>query len=838
MKPRTARPIFTLISLLFLTAASLSAQCNLSLGNDTLLCTPGPLTLVAGNGYNSRVWNTGSTAASINAPTAGIYWCQVTCLTGNLVTNGDFSGGNTGFSSNYIYSTNLNPEGRYWVGPNANTVHPGFQGTAHGGSGNFMVVNGSGTPGSNVWCQTINVVPNTNYNFSTWVTSVVGSSPALLQFNINGSAIGPIFTAPNTTWTWTQFNAVWNSGAATTATICIVNQNTNLGGNDFGLDDITFTSVLTQRDSITISYAPQLNIDLGPDTLICDLAPLTLDAGFPGNTYAWSTGGTNQTETVSGTGTFSVVVTDPNGCTFSDAINVTYSSTPTVNLGPDQVSCYNVPVLLNAGNAGSSFLWNNASTSQTLSASATGQYFVAVTNPAGCVGHDTVNVTLPPPFNVNIGPDLIICDNTPQTLDAGNPGKSYLWNSGATTQTVTITTSGNHSVTVTDAYGCSFADTMNALFATPPTVNLGPDIVKCDGLAANLSAGNPGMSYLWNSGNTSQVLVASTSGLYWVQVTDGNGCTGRDSVNVVISQYPTVTLPPDTVLCEGHTWLIQPVVNGAISYQWQDGNTNLNYMVTTPGTYQLTVTSTWCGTASDQTTATYDFVRTFDLGPDTSVCEGRRIRLNASPNSIAVTWNDGDQNNQKFVDQAGIYWAQTTQYCGTFRDSVEVTLLPLPEIELGPNRTWCPGEAFEISAEGPYIAWIWQDSTTLPFIMVSAPGSIHVTVTDPNGCENDDNLRVERGDCPVGLFVPTAFSPNGDGLNDYFFPVEKDLTVTNVMVFDRWGKLLFEAKSAYDHWDGTFRNNALPEGVYTYVISYVDRELIPGKKAGSVTLIR
>ncbi len=103
-----------------------------------------------------------------------------------------------------------------------------------------MIVNGAGTPGATVWCQTIPVTPNTNYNFSSWVASQYTVSPSLLQFSINGVNLGPVFTAPSTCCTWQQFFTVWNSGASTSATICIENMNTILGGNDFSLDDISF----------------------------------------------------------------------------------------------------------------------------------------------------------------------------------------------------------------------------------------------------------------------------------------------------------------------------------------------------------------------------------------------------------------------------------------------------------------------------------------------------------------------------------------------------------------------------------------------------------------------
>src|SRR5262249_30875601 len=147
-----------------------------------------------------------------------------------LIANGNFSGGITGFSSSYALTTNLYPEGTYYVGSNPNAYHSGFSGCGDhtGSSGNMMIVNGSGNVGVQVWCQTVNVLPNTNYAFSCWVTSVAAGSPAILQFSINGSLLGSPFTAPANVCPWQQFYVIWNSGGNTAANICIVNQNTTL----------------------------------------------------------------------------------------------------------------------------------------------------------------------------------------------------------------------------------------------------------------------------------------------------------------------------------------------------------------------------------------------------------------------------------------------------------------------------------------------------------------------------------------------------------------------------------------------------------------------------------
>ncbi|MBX7183076.1 MAG: PKD domain-containing protein, partial [Bacteroidia bacterium] len=185
---------------------------NVTAGNDTTICSGGTAQLFASGGlaYSWSPTNGLSNPNSSN-PTASpsattVYTVTVTAPSGNIVVNGDFSLGNSGFSSGYVNSNNLVPAGNYEVTTNAANNHPNFVGVDHTtGSGQFMAVNGSGTPNTDVWCQTVNVTPNTTYAFSTWVSTLAPGNPAALQFGINGTQLGSVFNAPSTTGTWSQF---------------------------------------------------------------------------------------------------------------------------------------------------------------------------------------------------------------------------------------------------------------------------------------------------------------------------------------------------------------------------------------------------------------------------------------------------------------------------------------------------------------------------------------------------------------------------------------------------------------------------------------------------------
>ena len=176
-----------------------------------------------------------------------------------LIVNGDFSSNNSGFTSDYTYCNSANclfPEGFYAVGTNPNFFHPDFFGTDHTtGTGNLMIINGKVEPTKSVWCETISVNSGTEYKFSCWISSMVVANPAILQLKINGVDIGSKCKAPTSLYNWKQFSVVWNSGANTSADICLVDLNTIGYGNDFGLDDISFRSSDTkvnEQDSLAL----------------------------------------------------------------------------------------------------------------------------------------------------------------------------------------------------------------------------------------------------------------------------------------------------------------------------------------------------------------------------------------------------------------------------------------------------------------------------------------------------------------------------------------------------------------------------------------------------------
>lgn len=266
---------------------NLACTLTVDAGPDMTICTPGQVPLngtVLGDFIGAEwtpaigVLNPNSPVTTANVTQTTTYTLTASSLDGtNLITNANFDGGLTGFTSDYIPGTGgtfglLSGEGQFAVATNAADTHNNFAPcTDHTGGGSMLVVNGAGVVNQNVWCQQVAVVPGTEYAFSAWITSVVSGSPAQLQFSVNGTLLGGIFNASPVTCAWNQFFATWNSGGNTNVEICIVNQNTATGGNDFAIDDISFGELCEATDQVTITVI-ELDATFTPPASVCQLS--------------------------------------------------------------------------------------------------------------------------------------------------------------------------------------------------------------------------------------------------------------------------------------------------------------------------------------------------------------------------------------------------------------------------------------------------------------------------------------------------------------------------------------------------------------------------------------
>ncbi len=456
---------FILILTILITGNQIFAQCNgsepqINLGNDTVLCTGETLDLLVQPIYDFYSWSTGSSNNSITVNSSGVYSVNASIIGANVILNGDFEGGSTAalnnFSTSYIPGSGgtwgiLSNPGTYAISSSPNNVHSNFSNCPDHttGSGDMLIANGSSTAGTSVWCQTVTVYPNIDYIFSCWAMNVI-SDPNIsnLQFFVNGVQIGGIFSTTPIGCEWLEFNDVWNSGANTTAQLCIVNQNITGGGNDFAIDDIYFAPVCLISDTIVVSYDTTV-INAGPDLVFCENSPEICIATSNGSVsnYLWNDGTQGTDLTAISSGTYSVSGTSANGCVISDFVDITVKqvdwSIDQIFTGPTDcgASTGYVSVTTNGvfeagfpaiytwsgpGSGSSNFI--NASVWDNLSS---GWYYIDIVS-NGCHEVDSAQVV---PLNSPIAGIIAtpLFGYTPLTVDFSNTSQnasSYLWDFG------------------------------------------------------------------------------------------------------------------------------------------------------------------------------------------------------------------------------------------------------------------------------------------------------------------------------------------------------------------------------------------------------------------------
>ena len=527
---------------------------------------------------------------------------------------------------------------------------------------------------------------------------------------------------------------IWSTGA-TTQTITV---------NTTGTYAVTITdnAGCTASDAVTVTVVAAPNANLGTDVAICAGETVLLDAGNPGCTYLWNTGATTQTITVTTAGTYTVLVTNPAGCTDNDAIIVTVSPLPSVDLGADVSICAGTTTVLDAGNPGATYLWNTGATTQTITVGISGTYSVEVTQPGGCSANDAIIISVAPNPDVDLGPNQTICAGELVTLDAENTGATYLWNTGETTQTIVVTAEGNYSVTVTNMFGCTDDDLTHINVAPSPLAELPETISTCADSPVVLDAENDGSTFVWNTGETTQSISVTTSGLYTVEIENGFGCTLLDSVLVSLYLNPEVTLGADTGFCAGGE-IILDATTPDVTYAWSTGATTSTITATTSGLYSVTITNLFGCTSSDSIFVSVYTVPVVDLGPDGAYCADDTVILDVTIPDGTYLWNTGDMTASIVITESGTFSVLVTDANGcSTDDTISITIHPLPVVDLGPDITTCENAAVVLDATTPFCTYLWSTGETTATISTSTAGMYWVQVTNSFGCHLIDSIQV------------------------------------------------------------------------------------------------
>ncbi len=345
---------------------------------------------------------------------------------------------------------------------------------------------------------------------------------------------------------------------------------------------------------IITSTAVSASIVTTPSNTVCQGDTVSLWVTYNAS-YHWSNGETTQNIHVTDSGTYNVVVTNflTNCEVTSNPVHITVHPTPAVHLGLDAELCDGQTLPLNAGSGFTSYAWNNGSTAQSIAVHQTGTYSVSVTDNFGCKGGDTIHALFHPNPVVHLGADTILCGNT-LLLAAGTGFSSYNWNNGLSfNPTYLVASAGNYIVQVVDGNGCSARDTIQVDIHAIPYINLGNDLSAC-GNSVVLNAGEGFVGYNWNNGQgLQQYFPVTTTGTYFVHITDPYGCSNNDTLQVVMHPLPEVNLGSDVLLSSSDTVTLDAGA-GFVSYQWSTGanseSINLHGSDFSLGAHSITVT--------------------------------------------------------------------------------------------------------------------------------------------------------------------------------------------------------------------------------------------------------
>jgi N-acetylneuraminic acid mutarotase len=522
----------------------------------------------------------------------------------------------------------------------------GFDGLAPGGmmsdiwkydpvAGNWIWTGGSNEPGQPGICNIIGVTDPSNRIGGRTAASGWTYNNLFYLWGGLGQAVGsPYETARNDIWTYQpcplascySVAPTVNISAPVTCGIPVVELNAGNPGCTYlwstgettpviyaptpGSYSVTVTNAygLSTTATTTLSSSVLPIVSLGNDTALCPGSSLTLDALNPGYLFSWNTGATSQTITASMPGTYSVTVTSPWGCSAADSIAFTFYPNPVVSLGHDTDICAGSSIsLASLSTGGSTYLWNTGATTSSISVSSAGSYWLQVTDIHGCIGRDTASISINPTPVVALGNDTSVCMGNNIILDALNPGAFYFWSTSATTQMISVSTTGTYHVVVTDSNGCVGNDTINLAFTSLPIVNLGSDTSICIGSSIALDAHNPGGTYLWSTAATTSMISAASAGSYDVAVTDADGCVGRDTIAINLLSMPTAGSITAALSGETDYSFGSGGTTGGLNYHWSfgDGDTSILYAPShtyaAGGTYTVTFTvSNNCGSDTSQ----------------------------------------------------------------------------------------------------------------------------------------------------------------------------------------------------------------------------------------------
>lgn len=613
--------------------------------------------------------------------------------------------------------------------------------------------------------------------------------------------------------------------------------------------------------------------------------------GTAGYSYSWSNGSTHSTITGLPAGNYSVLVTDANGCTESNLTLISEPSPLATSFTKNDASCKNfsdgsATINVSGGVSPYSYHWSASGSSGSSQTNLhAGNYLVTINDAHGCPAQQWVQINEPDELQSFLQSSDVNCfggndGSASITVTGGTSPYHYYWNDGQTGSSVTQLTAGLHSVSITDQNGCNINKTVLTKEPTSLSLSLSDPQIICIGQSSIITVqgigGTSPYNFIWGHGVNGQTIQVSPSQstTYTVHIADAKGCISNpDSVIVrVHSPLLAITAGTDSVCVGGVAYLSANASGGdggPYTYNWSNGSNqqNTSVQINNSTTYTVTVQDN-CGSPSASTTFSVTAISNPDptfLPFPVSGCVPLKVPFNsknANQNQLSHYWNFGDGNYSTEAKPEHIYmepgiYTVTHLVTNSYNCSAEETIpqtatafsLPVADFYSSPEAATVQSPVISFSNEShDAIKYVWNfgDETGLstltnPEHQYSDTGTFLVQLISENvhGC-TDTITKPVRIKGEFAIYIPSAFTPNRDGINETFFPLTMGAKDVYMVILDRWGLEIFHSSDEKEAWDGkrAGSDNPCQMDVYVYIVQASDMDGRQYRYTGRVSLIR
>ena len=692
---------------------NVTAAPEVEITGDSLLCPNTTVNLQSNDNYVSYQWSTNANTETIDIDSAGIYWLSVENMDGcsssdTLEVIAVSEPTPTIQGSTQICdgdSTQLSLEGPYeafiWNDMTIDSSLTAFD----AGDYSVMVTDSNGCMAEAFFTLSVAALPQPEIQGANAICE--GDSTILNTIN--------------------SYEAYQWSGGATEAAISVQAQ-----GN-YGVTVTDTNGCIGETDFfLTVNDNPIPNMLVGPPFCPGDSTRIEVNMGLA--TYLWPNGETDNVLYALEGGSYTVTVTNMEGCEGTGTVEAIMYDTPEPEIVGDSAFCAGDSLSLSVNMVFAEYLWSDGSSNSTFNTSNGGNVTLTVTDDNGCEGTTDFNVEelALPVFSIIGAPEYCEGENT--VLEVAESFVEYDWSNGEATAAITIDQPGMVAVEVTNADGCISSESIMVVENALPAVNITGEFEICEDVSSILDAGVGFATYEWSDNSGGQTLEVNATGSYSVMVIDANGCSNQDEVEVIVHTLPEPVISGDLSFCVGETTILEGGI-GYVTYEWSNNTNNQIVEVSSPGMVTLTVTDVnGCQGITSQEVVE-NALPVPEIQGEDGFCPGEAVSLATLQNWEAYQWSTGQNTSTINVNLAGDFNVTVTDAngcMGSTNQFVAAYSAPTPQI-IG-ELQFCPGTSTTLSTSEAYVAYDWGIASSAD-LTVDMPGNYSLTVTDINGCE-------------------------------------------------------------------------------------------------------